>query len=282
MNINSSVRSVKALAASLFVAASGVLGSWARADVIFKDDFETGDLTHTSSGAKWGSKTNVSVSGAQARTGNYAAQFVFAGNTSLAANADAFAELRFDLGRTTEELWIQFSMYVPTNYQHRNAESSDNNKLFRLWGADYSDAEKIGFSTWPTVDGYSTARADWSRDNGGLGPKGALCDAFITASDLGKWMTIRIHLDAATETQGGTLQLWKNGALVINNDGTVDSYWASNIHAYRYGYLLGWSNSGFTQTTNMYIDDVVFATTEADLEGGANPPSPPHLELKSE
>lgn len=251
-----------------------------QAEILFQDGFESGDFSKVSGNAKWGSKNSVTVSPERAKEGAYAAKFHFAGNTSLAANADAFSELRFDVGSLRTDVWIQYELYVPANYQHRNADSSDNNKLFRLWGNTYNDIEKVGFSMWPS-NGLSRAQADW--DSGtGMGPKGASYGSFITAADLGKWMTIKIQAKAATATQPGTLNLWKNGVLVIDNTNTVNHYRTGETHAFRYGYLLGWSNSGFTETTDLYIDNVTFATQESDLKGTSSttsPPAPPALRI---
>ncbi len=244
------------------------------AAVLLKDTFESGSLNSPTSGGSWGSATNVTNSANGGYNSQHAAKFNFIGNTSTASNADAFSELRFDLGKLSSTVWVQFQLYIPSNYVHRNAESTDNNKFIRLWGSDYNNVEKVGLSTWPTSNGGSKLIADWN-NGGGIGPKGSQHSDFITSSDLGKWMTIKIQFVAATSTQPGTLNLWKNGVKVIDNTGTVDSYRSGEPHAYRYGYLLGWSNSGFTQTTSILIDDVTFATSEAELGDAPNPPNPP-------
>ncbi len=265
-----------ALAASIAVAST----TGAHAAVLFADNFDTANLSKTTGAAKWNGITSVVASNDRSVSGNYSAKFTFVGAASI--QEDAFSELRFDLGSLQPEVWTQFKLYVPSNYAHRSGYGSTNNKIFRLWGNTYDDIEKVGFSTW-SYNGMSNIQSDWNYNGEGIGPKGNAYNSFITSSDLGKWMTIKIQVKAATATQKGTLRLWKNGALVIDNNGTMNSYSASNPHAYRYGYLLGWSNSGFTQTTYMYIDDVVFATTEADLGGGGSTttsaPSAPSLRI---
>ncbi len=227
-------------------------------DMVFCDDFETGDLSHTDGDARWGNAVRVTVVNDRALSGTQAAQFRYEGNASLAANADAFAELRFDLGAAHPELWTSFELFIPDNYVHRDADSSDNNKLFRLWGDVYGDKEKVGFSMWPT-DGLSGTRGDWNVLTG-TGPKGEGYSDFVAAEDLGKWMSLVIHTRAATPSTLGTLELWKNGELIISNVDALDNYTDGETLAYQRGYLLGWSNSGFTEDTFLYIDNVLVRT----------------------
>jgi polysaccharide lyase-like protein len=248
----------------------------AYANVLFSDSFESGTLN----GPFWlgSDSTSVSVSTDRASSGAYSAKFTFAGSSSL--DADAFAELRFSLGKVYPELWVKYKMYIPSNYKHRNANGSDNNKMIRLWGISYNDWEKVGACTWPN-SAYSLLQGDWDWPKKGLiGPYGEEYANFIDANDLGKWVEVIVHAKAATATQKGTLQFWKNGTLIINNLGTVDNYYEGGAHGYRYGYLLGWANSGFTQTTYIYIDDVVFGTQKSDISGGTVTPLNPPTSLR--
>ncbi len=224
-------------------------------DMVFCDDFETGDLSHTDGGASWGAATRVTVVDTRALSGTQSAQFYYEGNPSLAPTADAFAELRYDLGALYPDLWTAFELFIPDNYEHRDAESSDNNKLFRLWGDTYSDKEKVGFSMWPT-NGLSRTRAVWN-ESAGWEAMGEGYTDFVSAADLGQWVSVLIHTRAATLQTPGTLELWKNGELVVSNIDVVDNYTDGGKHAYQRGYLLGWSNSGFTEETFLYIDNVI-------------------------
>lgn len=109
---------------------------------IGRDGFESGSIA----GPLWIGTTSVSASADRAHAGSYAARFRFAGNTAL--DADAFSELRFDLGAVYPELWVRYRLYIPDNYIHRDATGSDNNKFIRLWGSTYDDLEKVGASLW--------------------------------------------------------------------------------------------------------------------------------------
>jgi hypothetical protein len=238
------------------------------AAVIFSDNFDSGTFAMAQSSAGWIDMGGVSViNTTTAKSGSYAARFHFDGGS---IDTDAAAELRFDIGSAKTELWIQYDIYIPSNYVHRDAPSSDNNKFLRLWGVIYDDVEKLGFSMWPTGSG-SALVPDWNT-GAGIGPNGASSDNFIASGDLGKWMTVKVYVKAATASANGTLKLWKNGTLVIDNTNKLNNYAASGIHAYRYGYIFGYSNSGFTAATDILVDNVVFATSESDLAGGSTTP----------
>lgn len=233
----------------------------ARPGVVFCDSFESGDLSYRRGDARWGSATRIAVGMDRAVSGSHSARFRFVGTTTRTAMDDAFSELRFDAGALMEHMWLEFSLYVPMNYEHRDAESSDNNKLLRFWGTTYNDREKVGYSLWPTGPGDdgSTMIADWvRRGETGIGPRGGRHPDFLSAVDQGTWVNIRVELLAATSSSPGALRLWKNGVLVA--DDVVDNFRADEAHAYRYGYLLGWSNSGFDEDTDFYIDDVVISS----------------------
>lgn len=231
---------------------------------IAKDDFESGTL----SGPLWISNASVLVVEGQAVSGTRAARFHFTGKPD--PKADAWAELRFDLGKPYRDLWFAYALFIPKNYAHRR---NANNKFFRLWGTDYGDKEKIGASTWANSppDGFSRLRCDWDSTGGGMGEGGKNHPDFITAADLGRWMRIMIHCEAATADVKGTIQIWKNGTLIIDNANQVALYKDGGIHAYKQGYLLGWANSGFTEDTDFYIDDVVFGSARSDVESAAAP-----------
>lgn len=231
-----------------------VKGSGATA--FFTDGFSSGDLTHAEGGASWLASTNTSVQSGRGNPG-YALQYTFS------TSAATIAEQRFDLGALYNELTIEFDIYIPNGaepwggaaYSHVNASPS-NHKFFRLWGTDYADKEKIGASLF-YESGYSEIGPEWDT-GGGIGQKLPHGYGFISLSDLGKWMAVKIYIVAATSTTMGTMKIWKNGTLWIDATGTMNSYEAGEAHAYRYGYLLGAANGGFAGTTYMMIDNVRF------------------------
>jgi hypothetical protein len=222
----------------------------------FTDGFESGDLTRTENGASWAGSTNTSV---QASRGNPGHALQYAFSTSAATNA----EQRFDLGALYTELTITFDLYIPNGleawggaaYSHQNTAPS-NHKFFRLWGATYDDQEKIGASLFYEA-GYSELGPEWNT-GGGIGQKLPHGYGFITAADKGTWIAVKIYIKAATASSLGDMRIYKNGTLWVDATGTMDSYETGELHAYRYGYLLGAANGGFTGTTYMMIDNVKF------------------------
>lgn len=270
--------------AASFVIALALTGAGsAYSAVIFQDDFSSGGFDKTNGGARWTSRVDVNIASSPNVVGPNSAKFTFKGSSDL--SEDAFSEMRFDLGGLYKELWIQFYLYVPDNYYHRDATSTDNNKVLRLWPADYNNNEKVGLSAWRGSGGGSTMIADWSSQGDGIGPKGDRYSSFITSADRGRWMKLKVHvIAAASSSVPGSIRVWKNDELIIDNYQIMDSYYGGEPHAYRYGYLLGWSNSGFNETTNMYIDGVIFATSENDLDGGAtgttSPPKAPEMQVQ--
>lgn len=232
---------------------------------IGRDDFESGALRKP----LWIDKAWCEVVDGHGVGGGKAARFFFKGSPD--PKKDAWAELRFDLGELRTEVWFAYALFIPQNYRMKR---SANNKFFRIWGREYGDADKLGASMWgrQPFDGFARLKGDWDSTGGGMGEAGKGCDGFITAADLGAWMRIMVHIKAATAEAKGTMRIWKNGVLVIDNDGTVNSWKEQGVHAYRYGYLLGAANSGFTEDTYLFIDDVVFGTTRADVDIAAHPP----------
>lgn len=223
----------------------------ATADVIAEDDFESGKLSPV-----WGSLTSASVVDLPKETkrDGRAMRFFFKGGNST---ADSFSEARFDLGREYLQLTIEFDMYVPTNYNHRRpGDNTNNNKFFRLWTKTYDDLEKVGASML-TEGGGSTIGSDY-RKAVDKGQSTAVMNesGFITAEDRGRWMAVRIDVKAATDKSLGSIKIFKNGKLHLN-DSTIKNHVAGE-QGYRYGYLLGWANSGFSEDTIIYLDNVRF------------------------
>jgi hypothetical protein len=79
---------------------------------------------------------------------------------------------------------------------------------------------------------------------------------------LGKWTRIRFHfkLSSARLKADGVYQMWANDSLLVNAQN--QTFWNAKAvpadASFRNGYLLGWANSGFTDRTLLFIDDVKF------------------------
>ena len=259
---------------TLKVLAGGGYGSVGDAvTAFFTDSFATGDLTHTENGAAWTDSASTAVSSDRATSGSNSLKFTYAATV----DGDAQSEQRFTLGSFVDEIWIKYKLYVPSNYTHRDSTGSDNNKgFFHLFDV-YSGAKQLVYTNfWPNGTGGSTMSVGWKKDGAGslhhweasLSPaQGVSSNAVVAideATDLGAWMTVIIHVKSATPaTENGVIQIWKNGSLLWGSS-TCDNHYSDatgDNNKFDDGYLLGWSNSGFTAETSFYIDEVEFSAT---------------------
>ena len=111
--------------------------------------------------------------------------------------------------------------------------------------------------------------------NGGIeGSVRTVANNFITSSDKGAWMEIiaQVKVPSAQGARDGVMKLWKNGTLLVNVT-DLPSWGGSGKNYIDQAYLLGWSNSGFTQATNLYIDDFVLSNSPLSGETKPNPPT---------
>ena len=220
-----------------------------------EDDFESGTWKDF-----WGSRTkNVTISQDKSKDGDYSSKWVYPGGS---VSEDGWAEARFDLGAQYTELTISFDIFIPDNYRHRKGDTSHNNKLFRLWQSDYKDREKLGATLYPQGDsGDSLVGGDY-RKASNLGMSSAVNTSrdFITSDDRGKWMAVSIYVRAASDTQPAIIRIHKNGKQHFED--VFDNNYIPGTQGFRYGYLLGWSNTGYSEETTFYIDNVRFLSNE--------------------
>jgi hypothetical protein len=209
-----------------------------------------------------------------ALSGNYSLIFTFGPN---APGIDSFAEQRFDMGRYLAEVWVEYQLYVPANFVHRD-DSPSNNKFFTLWRDVYSDPA----GTWQILyefnrltntgpDDFSKLRFSARRwdnksitDQGMEGVPGQYTPLFGGAGvfRLGEWSRVRFHTKVASSNTAtdGVAKMWVNDRLILNvTNGKFYNYGGTATDALmRIGYFMGWSNSGYTEQTVFGIDDVKF------------------------
>lgn len=243
------------------------------AEVFFDDSFESGDLNYTRNGARWTSSTSTTVSSAIAKTGNYSLRFRFEGSSS--SSADAWSEQRFDLGTGKTDVYIRYYIYFPKNYVHRDV-SPNNNKMIRLWGNDYkNDGLKIGASMRSSSPSrlFPAFRVGCDRGVGDRSSGYGLGNWELTYDRLGQWIAFEFHFKPDSGRGDGILEFWVDGIKQFGaTDISIDD--APCLPGYyRNGYLLGWSNSGFSEQTDIYIDDVVFSDSYIGV-GTNSSPSP--------
>ncbi len=251
----------------------------------FSDNFEgCGAISTTANanGFRWGeglggppSETPI-ISNAIGRNGGCSLRFRFEGGP---AGDDAWSEQRFIFGRKLSDVYVQWYQYFPSGqespsvgpkFEHRDDTGPDNNKMLRLWDELDSPAYvKPGYSTNPgvlsgddrlTVE-YTRRLADGTiKTVAGIGQSPLI----VTASTRGRWVKFQTRSKLATSetSNDGVMQMWVDGVLVVNAttlplfSGAPDAKnWLRN------GYIMGWANSGFSLTTDTYIDDFVISAT---------------------
>lgn len=254
--------------------------STASAQTIFTDDFESGDMSQTMNEARWVYGTNTNVTSAIARSGDYSLRFVYTAGGQ--AGDYSWSEQRFALGRQMTDVWLRWYQYFPAGdeglgprwYHRSRSDVPDNNKLLRLWDNDYSNYNiKAGFSYLPAGNGDSTIVPKFGTDGGGVGDWGLEpAVGVINESARGRWVEFIAHVKVDDGLGNGVLDLWIDGSRVLQNVlSMLPSLGEGNY--FQYGYLMGWANSGFDQTSYTYIDD--FIISDSPIEPGSSPPEAP-------
>lgn len=231
--------------------------------ILAADSFDAG-FTYTANGFAWTEANRV-------RAESGAAVFPYGPNP---VGSDSTAELRFQMPPLAE-FAVGFGLRVPANYVHR-ADEPSNNKLFACWHKDYNAtsaephvALELVRGTWagrPADDFTSYVRIASavaepceSRQADKVqywGPP------LITAQDRGQRVDVVIHVRA--QYQGSAVSVTKNGTLVaaLPTDYSITCpAWDGML--FRFGYVMGWSNSGFATLTEFKIEDFWMA----DLKG---------------
>jgi hypothetical protein len=189
------------------------------------------------------------------------------------------SEQRFDMGRYLSDVTVEYMLYVPDNFRHRRDDGVTNNKFIMLWRDAYSDVSggtwRLGWEYLRNTDSTSLGRFMSSRwdvnmltDWGDWGtPAPNLTPSLINKSGplvIGQWNKIKMRAKAASSrtSADGVMEFWVNDILVlaIRNGKFHNAYDTPADAVLRNGYLMGWANSGFTEKTIFFIDDVKFST----------------------
>lgn len=249
----------------------------------FTDGFESGDkqaVAVSGEGAelfKWGGSVRAEVTNERARSGQYSLKFHY---PAAADGSDSFAEQRFVIPRGASILTISFDLFVPENFFHRDQASSENNKFMYLWSGDYgtrASDQSVGFEYWPAfIAGGSPEESVLSHhlgpDDSDWGHKTPSRLPILSTADRGQWVSYSIFVKLSSELNSdGRIVVKKNDDLIFDVDG-IDNY-ATSGNTLDQGYLLGWSNSGFSEDTDFYLDNF-------SIQVGQSPalPNPPVLE----
>ena len=259
----------------LAIAALLALTPLAHAGTLFQDDFESGALNKSQSGATWGNSVNTSVTTTNPKDGGYALQFDY---ETTQNGIYAWTEQRFKLGTAHTDLWFSYDLYVPSNYYHRELSGqANNNKFLAIYRNPYTTPGfQINFSLEPNGSGGSDLTIhsyDNGREQGILHPSTG--KNFITSSDLGRWMHLVAHVKVPTSSGSGdgVLQMWKDGTAVANFTNVTD-YGGSGQNYIDEGYILGWANSGFAQHTVFQVDNFQVSDSPIGVSQTVPPAAP--------
>lgn len=206
-----------------------------KADVIFYDGFESGDMSTTNvDGFTWGGNNRTSIVIQDATDGsvkiweNGSSYEILSdlmpdgtdrdyttnwGDKSLrfkyyaidsGVNEPAWTEQRFDFGKGYPDIWVSYHIRVPLNY-HRGVPTDfgRNNKwmillMSNMEGYTDDNITRLGVSDYPSPDDSSIEIASQVRigNTGGYTPFTQRYPNFVTPADAGKWMQIIYHLKA--------------------------------------------------------------------------------------
>lgn len=299
---------------SKFLSAAVLLllfGSTANGAPLIVDSFESGDMSATNDdGFDWQRNNRTSVVTAEAAVYNNGDVYnppksgedwsAFHGKHSLRFRypaGQAMAEQRFRLGGAYRDIWFQYWVRVPTNYSHGGSNPS-NHKFFALWMDDYSSkgsGPTVAWEFWGTGGGSSNLAFHYSE--GGYNVMGGhkqYTDFISVPRDRGRWMEITIHVKASSSgrSSDGVIELWRrwdgesadNRELLHRTTNAVLPVPSGGPNGWAAGYLMGWANAAYSQTTEWLIDHFTVSTdsllgTEGVPEAG-NAPNPPVLEIR--
>ena len=306
--------------------------SWhdARAELLFADDFASGDISKHNDFFRWGRSGQIPNPGADSSrieqvTGPHGTPVSAMRFRYMALISDAtsdqkkWSEQRFHLTesvdevRTTngesnvahQEIWARYWLFVPGNYHHLlnqngHAAGQNNKGWITLWNRNYAashhpDGERAPVHNriewWPTSnnESYTTAVSRsggghatpiWRHENQGN-------RAFL-ASDYGRWVdfAVGMRLKSFKGADDAFIRVYKNGTLVLEWDATqfpgeFDS-WAYNddpsMNGFDRGYIMGYHNSGYNETTTFYITDFKIGTKPESVGLLGSRPLPPTLQ----
>lgn len=248
---------------------------------LFRDGFESGNLSHSENGFFWGRSqlggtgALIDVNDAKPKSGSQSLLMRFAGS----GYANSWTEQRMVFtSNQQKDLWLKFDLFVPTNFSAVERLNSvtkkpggDNNKFIAFYNGDYSSNFQVNFSYHvPLKSLYPDSIADLSvhiKQNGSdisSDPFGSThAAALFTTSDLGKWVQIvaRVKVPSAHGVADGVMELWKNGKKIYSYSNLP--IWGVEGFNYMDGlYILGWANTGFAQSTDFYLDNVELAQSD--------------------
>jgi hypothetical protein len=294
-------------------------------DLLFSDDFGSGDLSTHNDHFRWGSGSMPSEGSGSGRIFDVvgpqgvpvkALRFRYTGfNDGGSGDAAKWAEQRFSLTRSITdqrtsndssdvahpEVWISFWMHVPGNYFHMMRDgrpSGDNQKGwlylwkdgYERWNSKWEDEEvtptAINVSWWPLSDESGTLNYGMSRvsitatsERNGWGHNSTPSflrqnEAVVGREDrpysflrneFGTWVhyTYGVRVASTPGVSGdGFFRMYKNGELAVAWEGLNNGSPDRERNGFDRGYLMGYHNTGYDETTDYFITDFKIGLTK--------------------
>jgi len=284
-------------AASFFVA----LSSTVQAEPILVDSFESGDMSATNEdGFAWDKNNRTSVVSRENlvySNGYYDVPIPSGRDWSTKEGlgdyhlrlyynvGEPMTEQRFNLGRHYKDIWISYWLRVPVNFEH----GSLNNKFLSVWPERY---DRSGTVTWQTRPN-GAGGANLVYQDGGVTSKELGSAPFISVpEDQGRWMHVIARIKSATgpDANDGIIQFYRrwendNKYQLIHENRTADTWDdESDEQGISQGYILGWANDPYDETTEWFLDEFTIHTTSpmesfANDLSDSNRPNPPKLDI---
>ena len=239
------------------------------------DDFESYSLgsspTGTTDIATWNtSSSRIEVSNVVANGGTKSLRFRYGPDAS---GSDSSAEQAITLdGAGYMELWLEWDMYTPTNFTHRDDPPSPNNKIIYLHN-DYSE-ENGGIEYWPDrtpaalgqpANGKSYPTHVYRTSSStpfGHYPSPNFGNIVFDPAEAGTWSHFKLHYKKSDAGQSNaSVQFYKNDVLLIDRDNFDDYNPSRGIKPITGMKLMGWSNSGYLSETDFYWDNLYISDT---------------------
>ena len=233
------------------------------------DNFESYTLgslpTGATDSATWGGNAYTEISDTVANGGTKSLRFRYT-NGAGTGPEHAWSEQIISLGDTGYmELWVEFDLYTPTNFTHRENIGS-NNKIAVFYN-DYA-LDSGGIEYWADSDlPWPNAAANGSsypthvyRNNGtpvGHYPQPNYGNRVFDPTEAGTWHRLKIHYKKSDAgSSNASVQLYKDDVLLLDRVGFNDYDAAVGAKPWKAIKLMGWSNSGYVDVTDYYMDNL--------------------------
>ena len=246
----------------------------------FQDDFEGTEDT-----VFWGSEAyttyGANCSGDSSASGK---SLLLTYQNNVPEFGNSWAEKRFNIPVNAQQLEISYDLFVPANYQR----APKNHKNIVLWSGNYGkSAANISISSvnWPAPDGGSPS-VYIGVDGRNYAHSTISSQPLMLENAQGSWQRVHIYVELA-EREGdfGVFEIHRNGELLTGTSHPninpswgqppVDEHieYSSRGNFIDQGYLMGWANGGFSETTVFCIDDFTINANTRIASPSSAPPA---------